>query len=110
MLVAQARISRNTPIYLYVMTIVIPTALNNKVVVGRSYLFGNGEENGVCVNRSLGAKSATELWGGFYKPQSVTVQTLDSVTYCYVYYLALPDFLISSIATTQVYPPNWACS
>ena len=38
----------------------------------------------------------------------MTVQTLDSVAYCYVYYLALPYFLIPTIATTQVHPPTWA--
>ena len=42
------------------------------------------------------------------KPQSVTVRTLDSVAYCYVSSLALPDFLIPAIATTQVHPTTWA--
>ena len=38
----------------------------------------------------------------------MTVQTLDSIAYCYVYYLALPDFLIPAISTTQVHLPIWA--
>ena len=40
--------------------------------------------NYVCVNRSPGANSVTELWGGFPKSQSVTVWTLDSIAYYYV--------------------------
>ena len=47
----------------------------------------------------------TKLLGGFSKPQSVTVRTLDSVAYFYLYSLALPDILIPAIATTQVHPP-----
>ena len=42
------------------------------------------------------------------KTQSVTVINIYSVAYCYVSYLALPDFLIPSITTTQVHPPTWA--
>ena len=38
----------------------------------------------------------------------MTVQTLDSVAYCYVYSLVLPDFPIPATATTQVHPPTWA--
>ena len=38
----------------------------------------------------------------------MTVQTLDSIAYCYVSSLALPAVLISAIATTQVHPPTWA--
>ena len=44
----------------------------------------------------------------FFKPQSVTVRSLDSVDYCYVYSLSLPDLLIPSIYTTQVHLPTWA--
>ena len=49
----------------------------------------------------------SELRGGFSKPHSVTVITLVSVDYCYVYYLSLPDLLIPAISTTKVHPPNW---
>ena len=45
-------------------------------------------------------------WGS--KPQSVTAQYLDSITYCYVSYLSLPDIIIPSIATTRVHPLTWA--
>ena len=38
----------------------------------------------------------------------MTVRTLDSFTYCYLYSLSLPAFLISAIATTQFHPPTWA--
>ena len=38
----------------------------------------------------------------------MTVQTLDSVAHCYVYSLALTDFLIPTISTKQVHPPTWA--
>ena len=38
----------------------------------------------------------------------MTTRTLDSVACCYVYYLALPAFLIPAISTTQVHPPTWA--
>ena len=61
----------------------------------------------MCVNRSPGANSVTGLLGGFSNPRPVTVWTLDSVTYCCVYSLSLPDFLISAISTTQVHPPTW---
>ena len=44
------------------------------------------------------------------KPQSVTVQNLDSISYCYVYSLSLTAFLIPPIATTHVHPPTWASS
>ena len=50
----------------------------------------------------------TKLCGGFSKPQSVTVLTLDSVAYCYIYSPALTAFLLPAIATTQVNPPTWA--
>ena len=62
----------------------------------------------VCVNRYPEANSVTELWGSFSKPHSVTVQTLESVAYCYVSSLALLAILIPAIATTQVHPPTWA--
>ena len=54
----------------------------------------------------MGANSVTELLGDFSKYQSVMVRTLDSVAYCYIYYLDLPDFLIPAISTTQVHPPT----
>ena len=38
----------------------------------------------------------------------MTAQSLDSVDYCYVPYLALPTTLISAISATQVHPPTWA--
>ena len=41
------------------------------------------------------------------KTQSVTAQLLDSIAYCYVSYLYLPDILIPAISTTQVHPPTW---
>ena len=38
----------------------------------------------------------------------MTIRTLDSVAYCYVYSLPLPAFLIPDITTKQVHPPTWA--
>ena len=64
----------------------------------------------VCVKRSPGANSVTKLWCGFSKPHSVTVWTLESVAYFYIYSLSLPYLLISAISTTQVHPPTWAYS
>ena len=40
----------------------------------------------------------------------MTVRTLNSVAYCYVYSLALPYFLIPAISTTHVHPPTLVCS
>ena len=49
-----------------------------------------------------------KLLGGFSKPQSVNVLTLDSVTYFYVSSLSLPAILVPAIAITRVHPPTWA--
>ena len=39
----------------------------------------------------------------FSKPQSVTVQTLDSVAYCFLSSLSHTDIIVLAVATTQVY-------